>query len=57
MDGCKAIVKSRSAQGTATAMVDATQIPVVATVNMVGWVRRVTNKHVVILSAAEMVNV
>jgi hypothetical protein len=57
MDGCKAIVKSRPAQGTATAMVDATQIPVVATVNMVGWVRRVTNKHVVILSAAEMVNV
>ena len=57
MDGCKAIVKSRSAQGTATATVAATQIPVVATVNMAGWVRRVTNKHVVILPAAEMVNV
>ena len=56
MDGCKAIVKSRSAQGTATAMVDATQIPVVATANMAGWVRGVTNKHAVTLLAAEMVN-
>ena len=57
MDGCKAIVKSRPAHGTATAMVDATQIPVVATANMAGWVRGVTNKHAVTLLAAEMVNV